>query len=550
MSVQDTEEAHFLGHESCEHCGSSDGKAIYSGGTSYCFACEKWERIDEDEVEEAMVNELEGFAQVGAAPEETRGFKERRITRDISAFFGVRSTVVDGTITEHWYPYGDAWKKRTVATKQFVSVGDKKKAGLFGQHLFSSGKRVVVTEGELDAMAVAQMFMTETGKIWPVVSVPDGAQSASKACLREREWLRGFDEVIIMFDQDEPGIKAAQEVAKIVGAEKAKIAKLSQKDPSEVLVVDGSGALKQAFWDAEKWQPAGIINGKDIWEVYQSEKDAVYQEFPIFLGRLNKNIHGVRPGSITMLTSGTGCGKTTFVKEFIYNILKTTDEHIGLVSLEESLAETARGFISLDLNKRVGLPGVDTNDAEEHAAFERTLGTGRILMLDHQGSCEDSSLVDKMEYLALSGCKYIVLDHITIAVSESADGNTNAAIDALMSTMLKMTKRHDCHITCISHLRKVGGGDKSFEDGGDISMDDLRGSGSLKQISAQVIALSRNLSAENENERNTVKVKVLKDRWTGATGWAGAYRFDFKTGRLENAAMTDEHGFAKEVTDE
>lgn len=547
MSVQDTTEARFLGHESCEACGSSDAKAIYEGGTSYCFACQNWERFEEEEV---SVEEFEVIQPTAGAPEDVRGFKERRITKQISEFFGVRSKVVNGEITEHWYPYGDAWKKRTVETKQFVAVGNKKNAGLFGQHLFSSGRKLVITEGELDAMAMAQAFQEQTGKIWPVVSVPDGAQSAAKALLKERDWVRGFDEVIIMFDQDEPGIKAAQEAAKIVGADKAKIAKLTRKDPSEVLVEDGSGALRDAFWNAEKWQPAGIINGKDIWDTYQAEKDAVYQEFPVFLGRLNKNIHGVRAGSITMLTSGTGCGKTTFVKEFIYNILMTTDEHIGLVSLEESVAETARGFISLALDKRVGLPGVETTEAEEREAFDRTLGTGRVLMLDHQGSCEDSSLVDKLEFLALSGCKYIVLDHITIAVSETADGNTNAAIDALMSTMLKMTKRHDCHITCISHLRKVGGGDKSFEDGGDISMDDLRGSGSLKQISAQVIALSRNLSAESDLERNTVKVKVLKDRWTGATGWAGAYRFDFKTGRLENAAMTDEHGFGKETGDE
>ena len=90
-------------------------------------------------------------------------------------------------------------------------------------------------------------------------------------------------------------------------------------------------------------------------------------------------------------------------------------------------------------------------------------------------------------------------------------------------------------------------GDKSFEEGGDISMDDLRGSGSLKQISAQVIALSRNLSADSDLERNLVKIKVLKDRWTGATGWAGCYRFDNGSGRLEMAAQVDEHGFQKEV---
>jgi twinkle protein len=75
----------------------------------------------------------------------------------------------------------------------------------------------------------------------------------------------------------------------------------------------------------------------------------------------------------------------------------------------------------------------------------------------------------------------------------------------------------------------------SFEAGAAIQMDDLKGSGSLKQISAQVISLSRDLTAECSLERNTVKIHVLKDRFSGATGPAGAYIFNDETGRLEEA---------------
>ena len=546
------EESQFIGHTSCEACGSSDANAQYDNGTTYCFACQTWDNPVEEEQAIEDFDEVVPFT----VPEVHKGFRDRLITKAIAEHYGVTVRLDDGEIAEHWYPYTKdgvvtGYKVRTVADKQFKAVGDKKKADLFGQSLFHpGGNRVIITEGELDALAVAQASHDKYGRVYPVVSVPDGAQSAAKACLQHREWLRSFGEVILMLDNDEHGIAAASECAKVIGADKVKIAKLSTKDASDEYIKAGESAIHQAMWNAAPWQPAGIMNAKDAWEIYTSEKDAEYQEFPPFLRKLNERIHGVRTGSITMLTSGTGCGKTTFVKEFVYNILTTTDESIGLVSLEESVSETVRGFLSLDLNKRVGIPGVDVSEEEEKAAFDRTLGTGRVYMLDHQGSCEDSDLTDKLEFLAVSGCKYIVLDHITIAVSESRDGNTNAAIDALMSELLKITKRHDCHVTCISHLRKVGQADKSFEDGGDISMDDLRGSGSLKQISAQVIALSRNLSAESDRERHTVKVKVLKDRWTGSTGWAGCYRFDGETGRLENAVEIDENGFGKEDPDE
>ena len=71
-----------------------------------------------------------------------------------------------------------------------------------------------------------------------------------------------------------------------------------------------------------------------------------------------------------------------------------------------------------------------------------------------------------MEYLAAIGCKYLILDHITIAVSEGAEGKTgNEAVDKVMSDLLKITKRYNIHLTLISHLRKSSGDLKSFEQG-------------------------------------------------------------------------------------
>lgn len=541
-----TEQSQFIGHTSCEACGSTDANATYDNNTTYCFSCEAiGEHTD-------PVEAFEVTTALPRVPSDIRGFKDRQITKVVAEFFGVTVSQLGGEIVKHYYPYFKdgaltGYKVRECSPKAFKALGDKKACDLFGQQLFSPGNKVIVVEGELDALMVAQAMMDKYGKVFPVVSVPDGAGTAAKAVLRNREWLRSFKEVIVMFDMDKPGQDGANEVAKMIGADKVKIAKLTTNDPCDEYAKGGEPAISNAIWNAVPWQPAGIVNGADTWEEYINEKDAVYQEFPACLGTLNHKIHGVRTGSLTTITSGTGCGKTTVVKEILYHILKTTEAQIGLISLEESVAETVRGFISLDLSKRIGLPGVETTMEDERGAFNRTLGTGRISMLDHQGSCEDSSLTDKLEFLALSGCKYIVLDHITIAVSESKDGNTNQAIDTLMSTLLKITKRHECHITVISHLRKVGGGDKSFEDGGDISLDDLKGSGSLKQISAQVIALSRNLSADNDNERHTVKIKVLKDRWTGNTGWAGAFKYDQDTGRLVEAIGTDNNGFTKET---
>jgi len=207
---------------------------------------------------------------------------------------------------------------------------------------------------------------------------------------------------------------------------------------------------------------------------------------------------------------------------------------IGMVSLEESIGDTAQKFIGMQLKKNLNRD--DVSEVEQYEAFKQVFGDERLVLLDHQGSVSDESLVDKMEHLALMGCKHIILDHITIAVSEGSKGKTgNEAIDSVMSDLLKITKKHNIWLGVISHLRK---GEKPFEEGHLPTIDDIKGSGSIKQISFDIIAFARNMVAETEAVRNTIKLRVLKSRFTGLTGDCGSTRYDTVTGRLtQNTAI-------------
>ena len=66
------------------------------------------------------------------------------------------------------------------------------------------------------------------------------------------------------------------------------------------------------------------------------------------------------------------------------------------------------------------------------------------------------------------------------------------------------------------------------------SIDDVKGSGSIKQISFDIIAFSRNLTATTESDRNVIRFTVLKSRFTGLTGPAGSAKFNNETYRLVN----------------
>jgi twinkle protein len=115
--------------------------------------------------------------------------QDRRISMDVAKRYGVTvETGTDGVITKHHYPYHNhagnevvGTKVRNVATKEFYSTGDLSTAGLFGQQSFAAGgKYITITEGELDALAVNEMF---DGK-WPAVSIRSGAAAAARASRR------------------------------------------------------------------------------------------------------------------------------------------------------------------------------------------------------------------------------------------------------------------------------------------------------------------------------------------------------------------------------
>ena len=136
------------------------------------------------------------------------------------------------------------------------------------------------------------------------------------------------------------------------------------------------------------------------------------------------------------------------------------------------------------------------------------------------------------------GAKYLFVDHITILVSEGAEGLTgNEAVDKVMNDLLSLAKRHNVWIGLVSHLRKMTTVGSSFEDGKLATLDDIRGSGSIKQISFDIVAFARNLNAEIDDDRNTIKMAVLKSRYTGLTGPCGRAKYDFDTGRLNYAGF-------------
>ena len=416
--------------------------------------------------------------------------------------------------------------------KDFLFKGDAKKAGLYGQHLWrDGGKMITVVEGELDALSMSQALQNR----WPVVSIAQGAAGAKRSLSNQLEWLEKFDSVILMFDQDDAGRKAAEECAGLFTPGKCKVAKLPLKDASDMLQASRVKELVDAVWEAKVHRPDGILAGEDIWDIVIADDNVEAAQYPY--NGINEKTQGIRKGEIITVTAGSGIGKSQLTREFAHSLLKQ-GESLGYIALEESVKRTALGLMAIELNKplHLGMEGIEKEEIRN--AFDRTVGSGGVYLYDHWGSTDSDNLLAKVRYLARGcGCSYIVLDHLSIVVSGMGDGDERRLIDNTMTKLRTLTEELHIGLILISHLKRPSG-DKGHEEGATTTLAQLRGSAAIAQLSDMVIGLERN--QQDSDNPNLTTVRILKNRWTGETGIACHLEYNKETGRMSETIFNEE----------
>ena len=530
-------QSNFVKHLSCEACGSSDANCLYSDGHTYCQSCGAYVHAANDEnvgSYQKIPTKTKVFQMKQTG--EIRAIVDRGLTRETCEFFGV--TQQDG---KQYYPYFDmdgqrvAQKVRTVVNKSFSIEGNFNKATLFGQNLFQkAGKYVTIVEGELDALASYQL----TGSKWPTVSIRNGASAAVKDCKAQYEYLDSFETIVICFDADEPGQKAAKDVAELFG-NKVKIVKHLKecKDACDYLVNGRGTEYVNQWWRAESYVPDGIIAASSLWDSV-STPEPVAEAFYPFKG-LNELLYGLRSSELITVTAGSGLGKSQFLREILFRILETTKWNIGGMFLEESVRKTARSIMSLHANKKLHLPDTEVTERELKEAFDATLGTNRVFLFDHFGSLAIDNVLNRIRYMARAcDCRVVFLDHISLVVSGMDGNDERKSIDVLMTRLRTLVQETGITLICVSHLKRPNT-DKGHEDGTAVSLSQLRGSGAIAQLSDAVITLERNSMSDDPEVRHTTKVAVAKNRYNGLTGPACSLKYDLDTGRMIEVTMEE-----------
>ena len=531
----------FIKHKlSCPKCGGSDPVSLNEDGSAKCFSCDTYFLNYNKAIEGELVVEKETTTPANPHGGDFVALTDRRISEATARKYGVKSILSSsGDIVQHIYPYYNkhelsATKTRYVRDKNFSVSGSFNGTGLFGEQLFQSGgKAITITEGECDAMACYELM----GSKWASVSIKRGASGAVKDIKESLEFLESFESIVICFDNDKQGIEASKKVAMLFQPSKAKIMSLPNgyKDANDMLRQNKHKEFIEAWWASKVYTPSGVINVSESRAEFFDREQKESVAYP-WKG-LNDKLYGLRAGELGTLTGGTGLGKSSVTRELEHWLIKETTDNVGVIALEEDWRRTVDGILSIEANARLYIDQVrEQFTPEELDKFFDILYDGdnenRVWIHAHFGTNNIDEIFNKIRFMIIAcDCKWVVVDHLHMLVSALSEGDERRAIDNIMTRLRSIVEETGAGLILVSHLRRVDG-NKGHENGIEVSLSHLRGSQSIAQLSDCVIALERNQQAEDIDEANTTKLRVLKSRYTGDVGLASRLLYERETGRL------------------
>lgn len=364
--------------------------------------------------------------------------------------------------------------------RAFITYGDVSvKNDLFGAHKVSSARRLYVTEGPFDAPSLFKVFTRraqERGYDGPppaVVSIGLGTANAAQQMLENSEYLKGFKEIVLVFDSDSAspeearrGIKRGREaVAEVVTSLPdfdIKQVLLPLKDANEMLMEGrGKELAELAVFQAKEWLPESLQGyNKDI------EKEIDYLETPMkrgtyidFLPRTSGILRGIRPNEMTIVIAPSGIGKSTLSKQVAFSLLKAEpDARVANFYLEEGILKAKQSFLALYHNVRLAElrenPGLITREQKrEFLEWQKDRLT--FYDCDRAGILSPDSVERMIRYCAVMGYTHIIFDHLHFVLTGAEDSSVHK-IDNLLTKLSLIPRGYPVHLWVVAHITKKG----------------------------------------------------------------------------------------------
>jgi twinkle protein len=380
-----------------------------------------------------------------------------------------------------------------------------------------------------------------------IVSLQYGAGRARESLQKHAEEIkRLFKEVVLVFDDDEPGRNAVNSA--MLALPNAKTVTLPEKDANDCLIAGkAKAAYKALAYHLVKPKNTRILAGYELHE--KAKEPAKYGELTWPFSKMNKDLRGIRFGETIYITAGVKCGKSTLKSALIAHFIKEDGAKVFVAAPEEPTEQTYKLVAGQVTGKIFHDPEVEFDYAAFDRAGEVLKDNLYLLNLYQQLSWE--SLKNDITQAVDMGCKVVIVDPITSLSNGLSPADANTVLQSFSQELAALAKDLNFVAILFAHLKAPEGqlsedkraayygkqqyldlGNCSHEMGGSVYSNQIAGSRAMMRSAHLLLALLANKDPDLPEEvRNTRQLQVLEDRNLGVSAKYSIF-YNKNTGRF------------------
>ena len=433
----------------------------------------------------------------------------------------------DGALTFIKYRNKDYINGVTQGAKEWCEADTK--PILFGMNHCSGGGTLVMTEGQIDSLSLAEAGIENA------VSVPTGKNGFTWVpyCW---DFLAKFDELIVFGDREGETITLLDEMSKRFHGTVKFVppeAYHGYKDANDLLRAEGPEAVRGAVRAAMP-VPDDFI--KELKDVVQNEAD----DTPVFqtgIKRLDNLTGGFYPGQLVILTGERGRGKSTFASQLVVNAARENVKsfiysgEMPNAAVKDWIERQIAGPECINLEvmpsgyEKTHINAVWLNDiARWHDGMIYIYDTDALINTEDEGVEKD--LLGKVRKAIIQyGCRFIVIDNLMTALDDNLQFDIYRQQAVFVKKLKRLAARFGIVILLIAHPKKAGKDSKGFEN------DDVLGSSNITNFAD--IILRYDVPSKKAQDADNRILELTKGRRDGRKGKFEMF-YDFKSKRISD----------------
>ena len=367
-----------------------------------------------------------------------------------------------------------AFRKGMKGSKEWTESGGQ--PILFGMKESTGFDTVVITEGQIDSMSVAEAFKDEPDAPNAFCSVPLGMNAFTWVpnCI---DWLKRFDTVIVFGDMEHGHMSLLEQITQKVPCRIKAVRTedyLGEKDANDILRSFGAEAVRKAVRNACE---RSISNVKDLADVKYIDITKL-PKFKTGVWELDKALKGgICYGQVCLLTGKRGEGKSTFMSNIFADAI---DQNIGCFAYSGELpAFQFKAWLNMQLagNSHMSVRKDEFGDDEYYLDTETDERIsewyrGKAFIYDWQsieGEETESLLETVQKVVSRRNVKLVCIDNLMTAMDIVDDqSNLYLAQSNFVRQLKDIVMRYDVAIILVAHPRKSGKDDKNSDFDNDI----------------------------------------------------------------------------------